>query len=97
MDHELANARRLGRLEAESFDAALRDRERCEREERLSRLALGDEAACETTGDLLGESSGAVWRLQQELDRLAAFHHAVVHSKAWRLIQVGRRLLGRAW
>jgi hypothetical protein len=94
---QLASARLLGRLEAESFEGALREQERCEREERLTRLAAGDEAAFEPAGGLAAESSGAAWRLQQEVDRLAAFHHAVVHSRAWRLIQAGRRLFGRAW
>lgn len=93
---DLADLRRLGRLEAESFDTALRERERCEREERLTRLAAGDEPAFEPAG-LLGESSGATWRLQQDYERLAAFHHAVLHSKAWRAIQAARRLVGRSW
>ena len=93
----LADARLLGRLEAERFDAALRERERCEREERLTRLAAGDEAAFEPATELFADGAGATWRLQQDVQRLAAFHQAVVRSKAWRLIQVARRLVGRAW
>jgi hypothetical protein len=93
---DLVDLRRLGQLEAESFDAALRERERCEREERLTRLAAGDETAGEPAA-LFGESSGPTWRLRQDYERLASFHHAVVRSKAWRAIQAARRLVGRAW
>jgi hypothetical protein len=93
----LAEARLLGRLEAESFDTALRERERCEREERLTRLAAGDESAFEPASDLFGDGAGTTWRLQQDVQRLTAFHQAVTRSKAWRLIQVARRLVGRAW
>jgi hypothetical protein len=93
---ELTDLRLLGRLEAESFDAALRERERREREERLTRLAAGDETAFEPASEA-GESSGSVWRLRQEVERLAAFHRAVVHSKGWRLLQAARRLMGRSW
>ena len=93
----LEEARLLGRLEAERFDASLRERERCEREERLTRLAAGDEAAFEPAVELFSNGSGSTWRLQQDIQRLAAFHQAVERSKAWRLIQVARRLVGRAW
>jgi hypothetical protein len=94
---ELTDARSLGRLEAESLDRALREREGREREDRLARLAMGAEPAWETGGGLAEESSGTMWRLQQEIERLTAFHRAVVGSKAWRLIQALRRLAGRAW
>jgi hypothetical protein len=38
-----------------------------------------------------------VWRLRQDVERLAAFHQAVQRSRAWRLVQSLRRPLGRAW
>ena len=92
-------AHRLGRLEAESFNASLRERERCEREERLMRLAVGDEAAFQPAHELFPEPGRAdvSWRLRQDVQRLAAFHLAVLHSRAWRLIQAMRRVVGRAW
>jgi hypothetical protein len=98
---ELALAREAGRLEAEAFDRALRDAEVREREERLGRLAW--DAAGE--GPREAADAGAapvvtaetVWRLQQDIARLAAFHHAVLRSRAWRLIQWARRPFGRAW
>jgi hypothetical protein len=98
-EDDLAAACRLGRLEGESFNTALRERERCEREERLTRLAVGDEAAFQPARELFSEPWGGdgSWRLQQDVDRLAAFHLAVLHSRAWRLVQVLRRLVGREW
>lgn len=93
---ELALARRAGRLEAEAFDRALCDAEQREREERLGRLAW--EAAGEALPD--GLAFGApesLWRLQQDVARLAAFHQAVLRSRAWRLVQWARRPFGRAW
>jgi replicative superfamily II helicase len=92
------DARLLGRLEAERFDAALRERELQEREDRLTRLAAGDETAVEPVLNLSGEGGTMeTWRLRQDVERLAAFHHAVLHSKSWRLVQVARRLVGRGW
>lgn len=94
----IEDARLLGRLEAERFDAALREREQQDREDRLTRLAAGDEAAVEPLLNLAGEGGSIeTWRLRQDVERLAAFHHAVLHSKVWRLIQVARRLVGRSW
>jgi hypothetical protein len=97
LDDPLAEARRLGRLEAERFDLALREAERREREERLSRLALAaeeDDGGWDGAG---GGSSAVVQRLERDVERLAAFHNAVVRSKSWRLIQAARRPFGRAW
>lgn len=95
------DARLLGRLEAERFDAALREREQQEREDRLTRLAAGDEAAVEPALHLSSGDGGMgtmeIWRLRQDVERLASFHHAVLHSRSWRLIQVARRLVGRGW
>jgi hypothetical protein len=92
------DARLLGRLEAERFDAALREREQQEREDRLTRLAAGDETAVEPALSLSGDGGTMEsWRLRQDVERLAAFHHAVLHSRSWRLLQAARRLVGRAW
>jgi hypothetical protein len=92
----LEEAQLLGRLEAESFDAALRERERHEREERLTRLVASG-LDSDVDFDLFHEPTGATWRLRQDVARLSAFHQAVLHSRAWRLIQAARRLVGRAW
>jgi hypothetical protein len=94
---ELAEARRFGRLEAERHDLGLREREGREREDRLVRLAAGAETAGEPGESVATGSSSTLWRLQQENERLAEFHRAVTHSKAWRLIQALRRPFGRAW
>lgn len=92
---ELALAREAGRLEAEAFDRALRDTEAREREERLGRLAW-EAADRDSTGEA-APGAETVWRLQQDVARLAAFHRAVLHSRAWRAIQWARRPFGRAW
>jgi hypothetical protein len=42
-------------------------------------------------------SAAEVWRLRQDVERLAAFHQAVQRSRAWRLVQSLRRPFGRAW
>lgn len=95
---ELGEARRFGRLEAERYDLGLRERERREREDRLIRLAAGAETTGEETEDFAATGgSSSLWRLQQENERLAEFHRAVTHSRAWRLIQALRRPFGRAW
>ncbi|HEX5760383.1 MAG TPA: hypothetical protein VF121_14435 [Thermoanaerobaculia bacterium] len=91
----LAEARLAGRLAGERFDATLRDRERREREDGLTRRVwtLPDEAG----GGAAGESTGELWRLQREVERLQGFHDAVVRSRPWRLLQAARRPFGRAW
>jgi hypothetical protein len=94
---ELEEARRLGRLEAERFNLSLREREGREREERLVRLAFGADGSCDTGASFADDGSSTLWRLQQENERLAEFHRAVVTSKAWRLAQALRRPFGRAW
>ena len=93
------DARRLGQLEGESFDRELRQREQRHREERLARLAMGAESDGAWAGlpDGEGASGATVVRLQRDVERLAAFHDAVVRSKAWWLIQALRRPFGRAW
>lgn len=92
---ELAEVQRLGRLEAERLDLAWREAEARQREERLGRLAWSIEAE---DAPFAGNGGSAdVMRLQRDVERLAAFHQAVTRSKAWRLIQALRRLVGRAW
>ena len=99
---ELALPREAGRLEAEAFDRALREAEAREREERLGHLAW--DAAAAAPADTAREAVAAapvgpetVWRLQQDVARLAAFHQAVLRSRAWRFVQWARRPFGRAW
>jgi hypothetical protein len=88
-----------GRLRAKAFDAALREVERREREERLERLAWSapDEilAPLPTAPD--SHHGETIRRLQSELDRFSRFHDAVLASRPWRLIQLFRRLFGRGW
>jgi hypothetical protein len=95
----LDDARLRGRTEAETFDRELRERELREREARLTRLASGIEEPVPLA--LLSSERGVgtevVWRLQQDVERLAAFHRAVLGSKAWKLIQLARRPFGRSW
>ena len=110
---ELAQARQLGRLKAEQLDAALRATEQRERELRFVRLLWdgmnADPAALAMAGDVgdaggdaggrgsLGAGSAEVFRLRQDVERLAAFHQAVQRSRAWRVVQWVRRPFGRAW
>ncbi|HZF10724.1 MAG TPA: hypothetical protein VFE33_18200 [Thermoanaerobaculia bacterium] len=98
-DDGLEQARQLGRLRAERLDLTLRAEEQREREIRLARFAWdpGSEepALSGDEGDL--PAGAEVWRLRQEVERLAAFHQAVLHSRAWQLIQWARRPFGRAW
>lgn len=95
--NDLDEARRLGRLEAESLDLRLRELEAREREERLGHAAFGSDESVATGADPAKDSSWTVWRLQQENQRLAEFQRAVVNSKAWRVVQALRRPFGRAW
>jgi hypothetical protein len=162
--HRLALERSHGREEGEAFDRRLREAERAEREERLSRIAWGGEGWCEpgptfpeimalhaaldaraaealTPGegpapaamaplapgdeaisadrphlphlplprfvlptlplDLAepGRRAPALNELQlrREVERLSHFHDSVQQSRAWRLTQSLRRLVGRAW
>lgn len=94
---ELAEAQRLGRLEAERLDLGLREAEGREREERLARMVLTGEAEGPDLSFEDGGSSATIGRLRQDVERLAGFHQAVVSSRAWWLIQALRRLVGRAW
>ncbi|HEV7670226.1 MAG TPA: hypothetical protein VGS22_17040 [Thermoanaerobaculia bacterium] len=98
LESAVADAERYGRLEAEAFDAGLREIERRERENLLSRTALVDGGF----GVLLQEDAAPltgteVLRLRREIDRLSDFHRALLHSRSWRLLQALKRPLGRAW
>ncbi|HYG61644.1 MAG TPA: hypothetical protein VEL74_03615 [Thermoanaerobaculia bacterium] len=98
----LDDARLRGRTEAETFDRELRERELRDREARLTRLAWGAEdqdPLAALTSERTDRSGGSdvVWRLQQDVERLAGFHNAVLRSKAWKLIQLARRPFGRSW
>jgi hypothetical protein len=95
LQDQLEEARSLGRLEAERFDGSLREQELREREDRLSRLARGAAETFARGAD--GGESARVWRLQQEVERLAAFHQAVLRSRVWQVVQALRRPFGRAW
>ena len=98
-DDAVAQARRLGRLEAEALDRGHRDHEQRQREERLARLALGGGGAPVGggAGDRVVASTAEVARLRAQVESLGAFHAAVVRSRSWRAMQALRRPFGRAW
>jgi hypothetical protein len=94
-------ARQLGTDEGEAFDRRLREVERAERLDRLSRMATAIEAG-DADGDLAADPAAyqpslGTLDLQRQLERLSAYYHAVESSRAWRLTQRLRRLVGRAW
>ncbi len=93
----LADAERFGRLEAEVFDADLREIERRERENLLGRTALADGGLRPPAQDEPAVTHTEVLRLRREIDRLAEFHRTLLHSRSWRLLQALRRPFGRAW
>jgi hypothetical protein len=92
--------RQLGADEGEAFDRRLREGERAEREERLSRIAWGadridsDDDAAPLLG---GQPSLGELQMERELKRLTSYYNAVENSRVWRLTQRLRRLAGRAW
>lgn len=92
---ELDLARRLGRQEASAFDTALIARERQEREDRLTRIALIGDEPVEPVWRV--SSSDHALRLERQVEQLQAFHQAVLTSRGWRMLQTARRLVGRAW
>lgn len=75
-------ARRLGQRSGEGFDDRFREEERYGRS-RAFAVARPQRLAHN-------------WQLS-EMERLAEFHGAVVNSRAWRLVQRLRRLVGRDW
>lgn len=94
-DPSLDFARERGRQLAESFDQRLREIETAEREQRLARMAWRPRRSREAWEE--EQDSLKVVHLEARLSELAAYVRAVDESLPWRLIQWGRRLLGRAW
>jgi hypothetical protein len=88
--------RRRGAREGEAFDRGLRDREVAEREERMSRMVWGVEQMDPVAAAQPWPALGTL-QLQDELTRLRDYYNAVQKSRAWRLTQRLRRLVGRAW
>jgi hypothetical protein len=107
--YRLASERQLGYEQGEAFDRALRESELADRAERLSRLVFGaDDLDLNGAGaaGLAGAPAGpaahlrpalGVDGLESEVERLRAFYHAVQNSRAWRLTQRLRGVVGRAW
>ncbi len=97
--HRSSVEERLGREEGEAFDRRLRETERREREDRLSRIAWGGSGLVETDppGFAAVPTATEVLDLQREVRRLTHFHDAVQRSRAWRLAQRLRRMIGRQW
>jgi hypothetical protein len=83
-------AARLGRAEAEAADLRLRVKESQEREQRLIESVFEAE---EKYYDALAMEHD----LRIQIHRFAEFNRAVQKSRAWRLIQYLRRLVGREW
>jgi hypothetical protein len=88
--------RRLGFRDGEAFDRRLRQREVEAREERLSRMVWGVDQDQPLAAALPSEALGTL-QLQDEVTRLRDYYNAVQKSRAWRLTQWLRRLVGRAW
>jgi hypothetical protein len=98
--NRLASERHLGYEQGEAFDRRLREREDADRAERLSRFVSGaDEPGLDLAGGPAGYLRPAlgVHDLEGEVERLRAFYHAVQNSRAWRLTQRLRGVMGRAW
>lgn len=91
----LAAARDRGAEAARAFGSRLDDEETAERE------ALIAGWSCLSNGGGLPSPGCAdaamILRLRSENEGLRQFRHAVLHSKGWRLLQLLRRLMGRAW
>lgn len=90
-----ADARRRG------VQAALTFAERLERNEVEEREALISHWKCLSNGGASPspgcEDAAMILRMKSENEGLRQFRHAVLHSKGWRLLQLARRLVGRAW
>lgn len=87
---DIARASRLGELEAEIFHLRLRLKESLARELRLVERAIKAEENVEN-------ALSTEYDLRQQVERYAEFHRAVERSRAWKLIQSLRRLIGREW
>jgi|ERR1700674_868857 len=95
--HRLASERQLGYEQGEEFDRRLRERELADGAERLSRFVLGaDEPGLDVVSGRRRPAIGT-YDLESEVERLLAYYHAVQNSRAWRLTQRLRRVVGRAW
>jgi hypothetical protein len=94
---ELAQARRLGRLEAEAVDRRCREHEQREREARLAAVALGGGSGVAVLVERGGASPAELARLRSQVDSLGAFHASLLRSRSWRLLQALRRPFGRTW
>lgn len=93
----LTEARRMGALEGAAFDAALAARDRIERGERLSRVALGRDEADLQVLPASPEVRRDLAELESRLRDLTHFHDTVTHSLSWKVLQRLRGLVGRAW
>lgn len=89
-DDPLAEAKRLGEVEAELADLRLRLKESLARERRLLETTIEFQEALEQTGRV-------EYDLRLQIERYAAYHRAVERSSAWRLVQFLRSLVGRKW
>lgn len=93
----LTEARRMGALEGAAFDAALAARDRIERGERLSRVALGRDEADLQVLPASPEVRRNLAEIESRLRDLTHFHDTVTHSMSWKVLQRLRGLVGRAW
>ena len=97
-----ATERRLGAALGEAFDRRLREAEEGERRGlQGGGAAAGPEAEHEPDGGdempPAGRPPLALLQLETETRRLRDYYLAVQGSRAWRLTQQLRRLVGRAW
>ena len=89
------DARERGVRGARAFAARLEEEEAAERQAIISRgkyPANGGELPSPGSAD-----DAMILRLKSENEGLRQFRHAVVHSKGWLVLQLARRLVGRAW
>src|SRR5258708_3819780 len=102
--HRLAIEQHLGSQEGEAFGRRLREAERAEREDRLSRIVLGAYGLGETVPGIIPAvvaepdrrvpAALEVLQLERKVEQLTDFYDAVQNSRAWRLMQSLRRLAG---
>jgi hypothetical protein len=101
--YRLASERQLGYEQGEALDRRLRESELADRAERLSRFVFGADDLDLDSAGLPGGPAGhphpslGADGLESEVERLRAFYHAVQNSRAWRLTQRLRGVVGRAW
>ena len=88
-------AHERGVQEALRFLARIEETEEAERKELIAQwkcLSNGGRSPSPGCAD-----AAMILRLKSENEGLRQFRHAVLHSKGWRLLQLARRLVGRAW